>query len=131
MTEDKAEIPQKSYRWLENLHILLWLIKDTCWAMEWKPGAAAMIIPTIGVAIYLLYRSKRNKTELYHNAAVCMWIIANSTWMMGEFINMDLRPIAAILFGIGIGILAIYYSVYFRKDRIDEKKEEIKKNNQL
>jgi hypothetical protein len=47
--------------------------------------------------------------------------------MIGEFINMDLRPIAAILFGVGVGILAIYYSVYFRKDRIDEKKEETNK----
>jgi hypothetical protein len=128
MAEEKTEVPQKSYRWLENIHILLWLIKDTCWAMEWKPGAVAMIIPTISVALYLLYRSKRNKTELYHNAAVCLWIIANSTWMIGEFINLDLRPIAAILFGIGVGILTIYYSVYFRKDRIDEKKEEISKN---
>jgi hypothetical protein len=128
MAEEKTEVPQKSYRWLENIHILLWLIKDTCWAMEWKPSAVAMIIPTISVALYLLYRSKRNKTELYHNAAVCLWIIANSTWMIGEFINLDLRPIAAILFGIGVGILTIYYSVYFRKDRIDEKKEEIRKN---
>jgi len=117
MTEHKPQVHTKSYRWLENLHILLWLIKDACWAVVWKPGAIAMIIPTITVAIYLLYKCKRNKTELYHNAAVCMWIFANSTWMLGEFINKDLRPVAVVLFGIGLVILGVYYTVYFRKDR--------------
>jgi hypothetical protein len=125
MTKEKVEVKTKSYRWLENIHIVMWLIKDTCWALVWKPGAIAMIIPTVSVAIYLLYRSKRNKTELYHNAAVCMWIIANSTWMLGEFMNKELRPVAVVLFGIGLGILAIYYSIYFKKDRI---KERIKEN---
>ena len=125
MTKEKVEVKTKSYRWLENIHIVMWLIKDTCWALVWKPGAIAMIIPTVSVAIYLLYRSKRNKTELYHNAAVCMWIIANSTWMLGEFMNKELRPVAVVLFGIGLGILAIYYSIYFKKERI---KERIKEN---
>ncbi len=117
---------KKSYRWLENLHILLWLIKDTCWAMEWKTGAIAMIIPTIGVAIYLLYKSKKNKTELYHNAAVCMWIIANSTWMIGEFANYDMRTLAATTFGIGLAILAVYYLVYFKNDRMEQHRKENK-----
>lgn len=124
MTKEKVEVKTKSYRWLENIHIVLWLIKDTCWALVWKPGAIAMILPTVSVAIYLLYRSKRNKTELYHNAAVCMWIIANSTWMLGEFMNKELRPVAVVLFGIGLGILAIYYSIYFKKDRISERNKE-------
>ncbi len=127
MNENEIVEHQKSYRWLENLHILLWLIKDTCWALEWKPGAIGMIMPTIGVAIYLLYHSKKNKTELYHNAAVCMWIIANSTWMLGEFLNRDMRIVAAITFGIGLAILAIYYTVYFRKDRMKQKIEEQQK----
>lgn len=121
MSKDQV---QKNYRWLENLHILLWLIKDTCWALEWKLGAIAMILPTICVAIYLLYRSKNNKTEIYHNAAVCMWIIANSTWMIGEFVNYDLRALAAIIFGFGLGVLGVYYTVYFRKDREAQKNEE-------
>ena len=127
MNEKAIEKHQKSYRWLENLHILLWLIKDTCWALEWKPGAIGMIIPTIGVAIYLLYLSKKNKTELYHNAAVCMWIIANSTWMLGEFLNHDMRIMAAITFGIGLAIHAGYYKDYLRNDRMKKKIEEQQK----
>jgi hypothetical protein len=108
-------------RWIENLHIFLWLIKDTCWATAWRPGGIFMIIPTISVAIYLLFRSRKNRTDLYHNAAVCMWISANSIWMVGEFFNKDLRPMAVVFFGLGLAILLIYYIFYFRTDNRTEK----------
>jgi len=108
-------------RWIENLHILLWLFKDMCWAMVWRPGGIIMIAPTIAVAIYLLIKSRHKRTELYHNAAVVMWILANSTWMLGEFMNNDLRHIAVLLFGLGILILLIYYLFFFAKDRKEER----------
>lgn len=108
-------------RWIENLHILLWLFKDMCWAVVWRPGGIAMIVPTVSVAIYLLIKSRGRRTEVYHNAAVVMWISANSTWMIGEFFNKDLRPTAVVLFGIGICILLFYYIFYFRKDRREER----------
>ena len=44
-----------SFRWLENAHILLWLIKDFCWAMEWKTGGVIMIFPTVSVGDVLTY----------------------------------------------------------------------------
>lgn len=107
-------------RRIENLHILLWLMKDTCWAMVWKPGGIIMIAPTVGVAFYLLYRSRESRSELYHNIAVCMWILANSTWMIGEFIDKDLRSFAAVLFSIGLLTLAVYYTLYYKKDKLAE-----------
>jgi hypothetical protein len=106
-----------TFRWLENAHILLWLIKDTCWAMEWKQGAIFMIFPTVSVAFFLLWKSKKIRAELYHNLAVCFWIMANSTWMVGEFIEVDFRPYAAVLFSIGLSALAVYYMFFFKKDR--------------
>lgn len=109
------------YRWIENGHILLWLIKDTFWAMEFKPGGIFMIFPTLAVAIYLLWRSRRVRGELFHNIAVCIWITANSIWMAGEFYDKETRPIAAGLFISGLIVLAIYYLCYFRKDREAEK----------
>jgi hypothetical protein len=41
--------------------------------------------------------------------------------MLGEFYNIDLRPVAAILFITGLLILTVYYAIYFRKDRKEEK----------
>ncbi|MBS1774216.1 MAG: hypothetical protein JST82_15265 [Bacteroidetes bacterium] len=106
-----------SFRWVENAHILLWLIKDTCWAMVWKPGGIIMIFPTLSVALYILWKSRKIKAELYHNIAVVFWISANSLWMIGEFIEWELRPYAVVLFGCGLFTLAIYYAFFFRKDK--------------
>lgn len=106
-----------TFRWLENAHILLWLIKDTCWAMEWKTGGTFMIFPTLITAIYILWKARKIRSELYHNIAVCLWISANSTWMIGEFTETELRPYAVGLFMIGLSTLAIYYGFFFKKDR--------------
>lgn len=110
-----------NYRWIENLHILLWLIKDICWAMEFKPGGIIMIFPTVFVAFYITWKSRRMRSETYHNIAVCCWIVANSVWMLGEFFEYESRPYAASIFGIGISLLAYYYIVHFKKDRKTEK----------
>ncbi len=85
--------------------------------MEWKTGGVVMIFPTVSVAFYLLWKARKVRAELYHNLAVCFWILANSTWMIGEFNDKDLRLIAAGLFGCGLVVLAIYYTLYFKKDR--------------
>ena len=71
----------KNIREYENLHIALWLLKDTCWVLLWKTGGMFMIIPTLAVAIHIAYRSRKNISDLFHNIAVCLWISANATWM--------------------------------------------------
>lgn len=121
MAEQPSNIQlSPGYRWIENGHIFLWLIKDTCWAMEWKPGGIFMIFPTISVAFYILWKSRKVRSEVFHNIAVCLWIMANSVWMLGEFFDRDTRPVAAGLFVTGLVLLLIYYLFYFRKDRKKE-----------
>jgi len=97
-------------RKLENSHILLWLIKDTCWVLEFKFMGIIMILPTVFVAFYLSYLSRHMIKELFHNLAVCCWILANSIWMIGEFFfNDSTRSAAAVFFILGISFVAIYY----------------------
>lgn len=122
MEQPKADKDIFNYRWIENGHILLWLIKDTCWALEFKPGGIFMIFPTVAVAFYILYRSWAIRSERYHNIAVCCWILANSVWMTGEFIGREMRPVAAGLFVTGLAVIGVYYAVWFRKDREEEGK---------
>jgi len=107
--DNTADKSPDAYRWIENGHILIWLLKDTCWAMEYKPLAVAMIVPAIAVAFYILWRSRGMKSEFYHSLAVCFWIIANSVWMLGEFNGIEARPLAASVFGCGLLALAVYY----------------------
>lgn len=104
------------WRRLENGHILFWLLKDTCWVLEFKLGGVLMIVPTMGMAFLLLWKLRRSRAEVFHNGAVCFWIAANSVWMLGEFFEWPLRNIAAGLFLAGLGLLLFYYLVFFRKE---------------
>jgi hypothetical protein len=104
-------IPERIRRF-ENLHIVLWLLKDTCWVMDFKAGGMFMVFPTLTVAFYITYISRQNISELFHNIAVCCWIMANSIWMVGEFFFDDgLRLPASILFGLGLVSVIAYYSI--------------------
>lgn len=99
-------------RKFENLHILFWLIKDTCWIQNWHIPACIMIVPTVGMAVYITWLSRSVRKELFHNLAVCGWIMANSIWMLGEFFMEDgTRPLATVFFLMGLGFIAYYYLV--------------------
>ncbi len=98
------------FRKIENLHILLWLLKDICWAADLKWLGTFMILPTISVAIWLTWKMRKSVSELMHNVAVILWILANSTWMIGEFFFDDkTRPLALIFFALGILLLLVFY----------------------
>ena len=97
-------------RTTENLHILLWLIKDTCWVQDYRIAGLIMIIPTISVAVLLTIRTKNVKEEFIHNLAIVFWLCANSVWMIGEFFYNDrTRPFAVVFFAIGLLTLAVHY----------------------
>jgi hypothetical protein len=106
----------KRIRDYENLHIALWLMKDTCWVMTWRLAGMVMIAPTLFVAIHIAYKSRHRIDELFHNIAVCLWITANAIWMTGEFFANDTyRPYARIFFVLGLIAVFIYYVVFFPK----------------
>jgi hypothetical protein len=100
----------RKIREYENLHILLWLLKDTCWVMLWEVAGLIMIVPTIGVAIHITWLRRHIRADLFHNMAICFWIAANSIWMIGEFFFDDtLRPAAIIFFVSGLISVGYYY----------------------
>ena len=98
------------FRQHENLHILLWLMKDICWVQGYKTIGLIMIVPTLSVAIWLAWKMRELRQEFIHNLAVCFWLVANSVWMIGEFFfNDTTRPLALIFFTAGLTTLAIHY----------------------
>lgn len=102
----------KNLRDFENLHITLWLVKDFCWVALFKPLGLLMILPTVVVAIYLTVKTWKDLKERLHNLAVCFWILANSTWMIGEFYFHDTwRPAAICLFCLGIICIGYWHLV--------------------
>lgn len=114
------------FRRVENLHILFWLVKDAAWALNFKEVGLFMIIPTLSAALLITWQTRKIFSELMHNLAVDFWIVANCTWMIGEFYGMDegtygLRNLALIPFVIGLLILATYYFLYYSKKTFREK----------
>lgn len=116
-------IPDR-FRKSENLHIAFWLLKDISWAMLWKPIGVAMLAPTLILAIIITIRTRKLKSEFFHNLAVVFWITANGYWMIAEFFWSDhdyLRYYSAIPFVIGIICIAYYYLVELPREKKTEK----------
>ncbi|MBE7178267.1 MAG: hypothetical protein INR69_17840 [Mucilaginibacter polytrichastri] len=108
----------KNIRKVENIHVALWLLKDTCWVMDFHLAGVIMIVPTIGLAVYITWQFRKVLSELYHNMAICCWITANSIWMIGEFFFDDtLRHYAAIFFFIGIALVLFFYLFVYPKTK--------------
>ncbi len=109
------------WRKLENLHILFWLIKDLCWIQDFKLAGTFMFFPTFTVALWLTFKSRHNRVDFLHNLAVSCWILANTTWMIGEFFFDDTtRPIATVFFVLGIIVLSFHYLPLIWRKSSDE-----------
>lgn len=95
----------------ENFHIPLWLLKDTCWMLQWKVLGITMIVPTILVAIIIAIKSWREKTDAFWlNLSVFFWITGNSYWMICEFVHHEeLKNYAGIPFAIGMLTVTYFY----------------------
>lgn len=109
----------KYFRHFENFHILLWLIKDTCWLLEWRTAGTIMLVPTILVAIYLTAKSF-SKNLFWVNLAICFWISANGYWMLCEFYeHVELKHYAIYPFCAGLISVSVFFIREFRKPTTD------------
>ena len=105
---------ERTLRGGENLHILFWLLEDLCWVSDLRIAGLALVVPTVWLALWICWRSREQGSDLFHSAAVVCWILANSTWMIGEFFLQDTtRPIAVTFFVAGRGLMAWHYGGAF------------------
>ncbi len=96
------------------MHIVFWLIKDSCWMLELKWLGAIMIIPTLFLAIYIVLKTI-GTIDFYINMSVFFWISANSFWMLMEFFNNNLhKHYALIPFALGF----VFVGLFFLKSRV-------------
>lgn len=70
-----------------------------------------MIVPTISVAMIITYKSWKEKDdEFWINLAISFWIMANSYWMVCEFVkHEELKNSAGIPFIGGMICVSIFY----------------------
>jgi hypothetical protein len=103
----------------ENLHILLWLIKDMCWLNQWVLAGTIVFFPTLILAIYICYKTKDTLLSFLVNLAVLAWIIANSCWMLGDFYKLNLNTISTLFFAFGVILMLYYVGLILYKKQTD------------
>lgn len=108
----------------ESLHIVFWLIKDSCWMLEFKWLGILMVIPTLSIAGLIVFITRKT-ADIFLNLAIFFWICANSFWMFIEFFNNGAyKLVASIPFGLGFIFVGIfYYQLLFNKQESSLKKE--------
>ena len=120
LSEESQYIIPARFRKMENMHIAFWLLKDISWCMIWRDLGIAMVVPTLSIAIFIAWRTRKIKSELAHNLAIVFWISANAYWMISEFFHFDTiniwreftgKHFALVPFAIGAIILFYYYAV--------------------
>ncbi len=68
-----------------------------------------MVLPTILVALHLAWKTRKNKRLFLPNIAVCLWICANATWMLGEFFLFRFETPALLFFSAGVLAIASFF----------------------
>lgn len=98
-------------RKLENLHVGFWLLKDSSWCQHWIWVGLVAAVPTLFLAIKLVWDSRHDAEDFVHSLATVMWICANIVWMIGEFFFDDkIRWAARPFFFVGLAIVIGFYA---------------------
>lgn len=93
----------------ESLHIVFWLVKDSCWMLELRWLGIVMVIPTLIIAAIIVYITRKT-VDVHLNLAILFWICANSFWMYIEFFTTGEHKLwASIPFTLGFIFVGIYY----------------------
>ncbi len=111
----------KKIRLVENLHVPLWLIKDTCWMLQYKVVGVCFIAPTLGFALYIAWQSRHRKLVLYPSLAIVFWIMANSIWMIDEFFEVGIRQFSLYSFIVGFLFVFLYGFEYIKQRHFQSK----------
>ena len=87
----------QSWRAYENLHIVLWMLKDYSWNTLNKPLWFASTIPTVLIGIDFVYTTGRAENMIIdhvHYISQLLWVGGNLAWAAGELFTDDDDPLS-------------------------------------
>lgn len=110
-----------SVRYVENIHLYFWLLKDLAWALDYKEMGITfglIAILWLGILFYYAIRAKSTE-EIYFLVPTSLWLIGNYLWMQGELENNDDaigRPNGKYCMISGMVIIIFYYAFLHTKN---------------
>jgi len=106
----------KSKLSLEHFHSLLWLLKDMCWLLLWPIVGPIILVPTVGLAVFISWKSFSDRFQFFQNLSIMFWLSANATWLVGElFYNDTTRPYALVF--VILGLVFWISSLFYRESK--------------
>jgi hypothetical protein len=79
---------------LQELHVILWLLKDIFWCLKLNVLATFMVFPTAFLTIFLLVKEKDKRLL---NLTLFSWVLMNITWMLHEIHDTPEWPIKVFM----------------------------------
>ena len=112
----------KNGRVVENVPLILNLLKDSSWCYAWVWVGTVAVVPILSYQIYTIWKCRKDVHATIHGAVSGMILSANAIWMFGDFyFGQDhFRNVARWMFSIGMILGLIYLLFSLRKSKEDE-----------
>ena len=93
---------------VETIGSVLWFLMDGFWMLNQALPAKAMVLPTLGVNLWVFRYTKRSFTQYAVVAAMNSWLFMNICWMIGD-LDKDPKPlvVARAMFALGMLLLVL------------------------
>lgn len=118
-----------TYQTLETIGTFSWILMDFCWMSKFQVFAWIFSIIAIVASLgALIFYNNNKKSERLILFAGLLWVMMNTSWMMGEDLEKPwLLVVAKIYFAISI-IMIIFAVIVSRKEseKIDFKRLKLK-----
>lgn len=112
----------KNGRVVENVPLILNLLKDSSWCYAWVWVGTIAVVPILSYQIYSIWKCRGDVHATIGGIVSGMILSANAIWMFGDFyFGQDhFRNVARWLFSIGMIFGLIYMLFSLRKGTEDQ-----------
>ncbi|HYP05200.1 MAG TPA: hypothetical protein VER03_03115 [Bryobacteraceae bacterium] len=93
---------------VETIGSVLWFLMDGFWMLNQGSPAKAMVLPTLGVNLWVFRYTRRSMGQICVVGAMNSWLLMNISWMIGD-LDKDPRglTVARAMFAAGMVLLAV------------------------
>src|SRR5580692_11438871 len=113
----------KNGRVVENVPLILNLLKDSSWCYAWVWVGTIAVVPILSYQIYEIWKCRKDVHQTVRSVVAGLVLSANATWMFGDFyFGQDhLRNVARWVFSIGL-VIGVAYILFVLRHRNDDDK---------
>lgn len=111
----------KNGRVVENVPLILSLLRDSSWCYAWVWVGTIAVVPIITYQVYTIWKFRKDVHASAQAVVSGFLLSANAIWMFGDFFfgQDHFRSVARWIFTIGL-IIGAAYMIFIVRRRQDE-----------